>query len=170
MSPPRRGRESPRPGRPCDHRQRAVPHLRSGPRPVSPVSAHLRAFVALLRTGWHPCPSGEVKRGVAPLWADCDRAAVLTPPRAHFAAPKRPSERTPRAAQSARFRAIQKVRFLCWIKRWLTACHTAPQRGSGRTGKRVFHTVLSLFPKGRRGSDFELLRQLWLRDSKNARR
>ena len=90
MSPPKRGRESSHPSRPCDHQQRAVLYLRDSPRPVSPVSARLRAFVALLRAGWHPCPSGDVKHGVAPLWADCAVRRFWPAPKAHFADPKRP--------------------------------------------------------------------------------
>ena len=77
--------------------------------------------------------------------------------------------RSSRAAQRV-WQGSSEVRFYSGIKRWLTACHTAPQCGSERTEKRMFYTVSSLFPKGRSGSDFELLSQLWLRDSKNTRR
>ena len=70
----------------------------------------------------------------------------------------------------ARCKGNSEVRFGCRIKRWLTACHTAPQRGAGRTRKRILCTLPGLFSPGWHGSVFNPLSQMWLRNSKNPRR
>ena len=65
--------------------------------------------------------------------------------RQHFLPLTAPSFASLGFGKMPRVRAIQRVRKKSRIKRWLTACHTAPQCGSGMTEKRVHFTVSGLF-------------------------
>ena len=122
--------------------QKAVPRQWSGPPAVLPRVGPFEGVCGVPERVVAPVHLPPLKRGVGPLWAAVSGWG------------------------SGAAKGNAEVRFLCGIKRWLTACHTAPQCGSEGTRNGPFCTAPGLFSESWCGSDFGTLSQIWLRNSR----